>query len=164
MTLAAVGLVAASAMIHLVVGIRSLVGIEQSDVVGLLAGAFILWGLLLYGLVAVFISGVISPRTGAVLLVVAMLLSVVAYIDWHVFQLSDQMLTQLGVLETTGHNHHGHGHGEHTHGSAGTVLSEHLRADTVALVTKGIEVLAIGLFAISLLVGKDKRSSKTHDV
>lgn len=146
-SLAAIVLVAVSATIHLILGVRAVTSFgSEGELVGPMAVAFIVWGVVVYGLVAAHAAGVVSPRIGAGLLAVAMVVSIAVYVDWHVVQWGESIVAQTGIIDGTSHEHTGHDHGNHDHASPWAILLEHLRDDAVALGTKAIEATAVLLF------------------
>ncbi len=107
-----------------------------------------------YAVVGAYVFETVPSRITFVIGAGLMVLYVFAYVDWHVLQLGESLLS---VVEAD----HGHSHGDHgSHGHddvASIVLVDHLREDPVALVSKVVELIAVGLLVgLSVWSGTDQ--------
>ncbi len=156
----AFGLAGFSAIVHVGLGVSGLV----SGAATILPYLFLFGALLVGGLAIAFVRGTVAPPTVYLVGAFLMIMHIVAYADWHVFQVAESVLGIEGHDHSHDHNGHdddhndgGHdhnGHGDdHDHDQAAhEVFIDHLRDDLTALSTKIAEgVSAIVFFALYLL-------------
>lgn len=163
----AFGLAGFSAIVHVGLGVSGLV----SGAATILPYLFLFGALLVGGLAIAFVRGTVAPPTVYLVGAFLMIMHIVAYADWHVFQVAESVLGIEGHDHSHDHNghdddHNGHdddhndgghdhnGHGDdHDHDQAAhEVFIDHLRDDLTALSTKIAEgVSAIVFFALYLL-------------
>jgi len=164
----AFGLAGFSAIVHVGLGVSGLL----SGAATVLPYLFLFGALLVGGLAIAFVRGSVAPPTVYLVGGFLMIMHIVAYADWHVFQVAESTLGIEGHdhehdghgdgHDDGGHDHNGHGDGHddggHDHNGHGDdqaaheVFIDHLRDDLAALSTKIAEaVSAIAFFTLYFL-------------
>ncbi len=165
------GLVVVSGLVHLVIGVRELVGGGQAT----LGVLYLVATVLAFGLVGAYLTRRIRPRPAYAFGAGLMFLYLLAYADWHVFGYAEASLPLDAVgleHDHSGHDSHDHnGHDSHDHNghddgddhghdhnghddgdSAIASFLSHVRDDAFALVSKTAELVAGVLLAALAVV------------
>lgn len=160
----AAGLASITAIIHLFLGLTEVVQfVRTGHPPEFLSILFTISALAIIAGMLAFYRG--APRTPIYLFgILLMIVYIVGYIDWHIFETIESL---LGLEETghdQGHNHdHDHDH-RHTHEDEESplrLLIAHLIEDPFALVSKTAEVLLLP--ALSLLYYTETNRSTETD-
>jgi|GEM_PF-245753 len=142
-----------TATIHLGLGAAGVVDALRSGANGLaLSVLFLLFGIGVYALVVAFRTERLAYRPTVVTASGLVVVSLVAYFDWHVVGFTESMLPTDTVGLEHDHDDHSHGHDDHSHShgvhddSLLADVGEHLRNDVAAFASKSAEFLALVLF------------------
>lgn len=155
-------LAAITGVVHFYIGVVGARAWLVGDLPNLLVPFFILVGVLIFAGILAVAAGWFSPRRIYTVALLLMIVHLIAYIDWHILHMAERTL-DLGEL---GHGHvHDVSDRDFTAASgtiqdvgsiSGAVVSlsvvlgllAHAVSTPMELVTKGVEVVLIGLFLI----------------
>lgn len=135
-----------SGIVHLSLGIGGVIqpgsfGIN-TRVLGLL---FVVAGITVFAIIIGYLRAVLPQTHTYILGAMMMVVFIIAYVDWHVVNFFESVIDQTTFASELSHAHT-HEHGSHgpENGANSFIMdvSDHLRTDPLALVTKSVEAIA----------------------